>query len=84
MVSDGEGGTYGNSSGAADYVDENGNEVRGNGYIVHNQTQDVGNLDIAYIIRMDDKTDSAVSAYDPQKEEKLLKMLDGNDVLHII
>jgi len=77
MVSDGEGGTYGNSSGAADYVDENGNEVRGNGYIVHNQTQDVGNLDIAYIIRMDDKTDSAVSAYDPQKEEKLLKMLEA-------
>lgn len=77
MVSDGIGGTYGNSSGAADYVDENGNEIRGNGYIVHNTTQDVGNLDIAYIIRMDDRADSAVSAYNPEKQEKMMRMIEA-------
>jgi len=77
MVSDGMGGTYGNSSSAADYVDDNGNEIRGNGYIVHNNTENVGNLDIAYIIRMDDRTDAEgqVSAFDPEKREKLRRML---------
>lgn len=74
MVSDGMGGTYGNSSSAADSVDADGNEVRGNGYIVHRETEDVDGLERAYIIRMDDRTD-AQSAYDPEKVEKMMRML---------
>jgi len=75
MVSDGMGGTYGNSSSAADSVDDEGNEVRGNGYIVHNPSEDVGNLEIAYIIRQDDATGKTQSAYDPEKVEKMMRML---------
>lgn len=77
MVSDGMGGTYGNSSSAADRVDADGNEIRGNGYIVHNASEDVGNLEIAYIIRMDDMTEGARSAYDPEKMDKMMKMLEA-------
>ena len=53
-VSDGNGGYYGNSSGARDYEDENGNYVKGNGCGVHSDDQEIGGYEIAYIIRPDD------------------------------
>lgn len=55
-VSDGNGGYYGNSSGARDYEDENGNYVKGNGCGVHSDDQEIGGYEIAYIIRPDDLT----------------------------
>lgn len=55
-VSDGNGGYYGNSSGARDYEDENGNHVKGNGCGVHSDDQEIGGYEIAYIIRPDDLT----------------------------
>ncbi len=53
-VSDGNGGYYGNSSGARDYEDENGNYIKGNGCGVHSDDQEIGGYEIAYIIRPDD------------------------------
>lgn len=60
-VADGNGGYYGNSSGARDYEDENGNTVRGNGCGVHSDDQEIGGYEIAYIIRPDDINANALS-----------------------
>ena len=67
-VSDGNGGYYGNSSSAKDYVDENGNEVRGDGCGVHADSPDIDGYQIAYIIRPDDLATQAMT--DLEKEEE--------------
>lgn len=63
-VADGNGGYYGNSSGARDYEDENGNRVRGNGCGVHSDSQDIGGYEIAYIIRPDDMKTQEMTDFD--------------------
>jgi len=71
-VSDGNGGYYGNSSGARDYEDENGNYVRGNGCGVHSDDQNIGGYEIAYIIRPDDMTSKELT--DLEIEEQTDKL----------
>ena len=67
-VSDGNGGYYGNSSGARDYEDENGNYIKGNGCGVHSDSQDIGGYEIAYIIRPDDMAAKEMSDLEIEEE----------------
>ena len=81
LVSDGRGGVFGNSSSAADYVDENGNPVRGNGLVTHGESVEIGDdLVPALVIRP--KETAPVSAYDPEKRDALLRLVEahGNDL----
>lgn len=51
-MSDGGSGFFGNSSSALDYEDENGETVRGNGCIVHEESGvEIPGLELAYVIR---------------------------------
>ena len=67
-MADGMGGYYGNSSSARDYVDENGNYVRGNGCGVHSDEQEIGGYEIAYIIRPDDLQAREMSELDIEEQ----------------
>ena len=81
LVSDGRGGVFGNFSSAADYVDENGNPVRGNGLVTHGESVEIGDdLVPALVIRP--KETAPVSAYDPEKRDALLRLVEahGNDL----
>lgn len=71
VMADGNGGYYGNSSSAKDYVDENGNEVRGDGCIIHSDDQEIGGYQIGYVIRMDRQTMQEMS--DLEVEEQAQK-----------
>lgn len=74
VLADGGGGYWGNSSGAADFQDENGETVKGNGYIIHGDSTDLGdNLVPRLVIRTAGGED--VSAYDPEKRDKLRRLL---------
>ena len=76
LVSDGRGGVFGNSSSAADYVDENGNPVRGNGLVTHGESVEIGDdLVPALVIRP--KETAPVSAYDPEKRDALLRLIEA-------
>ena len=81
LVSDGNGGVFGNSSSAADYTDENGNLVRGNGKVTHGGSVEIGGgLVPALVIRP--KAGGRVSAYDPEKRDQMKKLIKakGNDL----
>ena len=67
-MSDGNGGYYGNSSSARDYVDENGDYVRGNGCSVHADEQEIDGYEIAYVIRPDDIAAKEMSDLEIEEE----------------
>ena len=76
LASDGKGGVFGNSSSAADYTDENGNYIRGNGKVTHGDSVEIGGgLVPALIIRPKDS--GRVSAYDPEKRDRLMKLIEA-------
>lgn len=76
LASDGKGGVFGNSSSAADYTDENGNYIRGNGKVTHGDSVEIGGgLVPALIIRP--KDGGRVSAYDPEKRDRLMKLIEA-------
>lgn len=76
LASDGKGGVFGNSSSAADYTDENGNYIRGNGKVTHGDSIEIGGgLVPALIIRP--KDGGRVSAYDPEKRDRLMKLIEA-------
>jgi len=68
VMADGNGGYYGNSSSAKDYVDENGNEVRGDGCIIHSDDQEIGGYQIGYVIRMDKQTMQEMSDLEVEEQ----------------
>ena len=76
LASDGKGGVFGNSSSAADYTDENGNYIRGNGKVTHGDSVEIGGgLVPALVIRP--KNSGRVSAYDPEKRDRLMKLIEA-------
>ena len=81
LVSDGRGGVFGNYSSAADYVDENGNPVRGNGLVTHGESVEIGD-DLVPALVICPKEAAPVSAYDPEKRDALLRLVEahGNDL----
>ena len=81
LVSDGRGGVFGNSSSAADYMDENGNPVRGNGLVTHGESVEIDD-DLVPALVICPKEAAPVSAYDPEKRDALLRLVEahGNDL----
>jgi len=88
-MADGNGGYIGNSSGARDYEDENGNQVRGDGCIVHASDQEIDGLEIAWIIKPNDVVAQEMYALDAneiaarrwdlyQKEVSRIKVAERN------
>lgn len=76
LASDGKGGVFGNSSSAADYTDENGNYIRGNGKVTHGDSVEIGGgLVPALVIRP--KNSGSESAYDPEKRDRLMKLIEA-------
>ena len=76
LVSDGRGGVFGNFSSAADYVDEDGYPVRGNGLVQHGASVEIGDdLVPALVIRP--KESAPVSAYDPERRDALLRLVEA-------
>lgn len=76
LASDGKGGVFGNSSSAADYTDENGNYIRGNGKVTHGDSVEIGGgLVPALVIRP--KNSGRVSAYDPETRDQLKKLVEA-------
>lgn len=67
-MADGAGGYIGNSSSARDYEDENGETVRGDGCVVHAQSQEIDGLEIAYIIKPNDIAAKELSELEIEEE----------------
>ena len=76
LVSDGRGGVFGNFSSAADYVDENGNPVRGNGLVTHGESVEIGD-DLVPVLVIRPKETTPVSAYDPERRDALLRLIEA-------
>ncbi len=72
-MSDGGAGFFGNSSSARDYEDENGEIVRGNGCIVHEEEGvEIPGLELAYVIRTGGGQRKSRTPLDEQEETDAL------------